>query len=87
MGVARAVGRLSAQHTFTLGKKTSTAVRRPPLAAFRFRRKLRTRGFRGGASGSGAGRIAAGEGRGEEPPGLQSESKAGQGAGRCLTAL
>ena len=81
MGVARAVGRLSAQHTFTLGKKTSTAVRRPPLAAFRFRRKLRTRGFRGGASGSGAGRIAAGEGRGEERMSVAREQGGARGPG------
>ena len=47
--------------------------------AFRFRRKLRRRGFRGGTSGSWVGRIAACEGRGEEHPCLQRE----QGGARC----
>ena len=37
--------------------------------------------------GRDTGRIPAGEGRGNERPGLQSKSKAGQGAGRCLTVL
>ena len=74
MGWRGRVGRLSGHHTFTLRENIlkgppATFSRGLPLPQETAHTRIPRRSFR-----VGGGAVAAGEGRGEERPGLQSES-------------